>query len=217
MRFGGAAVVLVLLLLGLGSGYLAATQLEPDIVEPGSPEPVSAADPSFPGGGAGVLADPDLAALAADTPLAEAMLGAGEQRIAVPAPIGWSRVELRPGEARWTLPGSPAGTHSVRVHAQPGNIPLTEMVENRRQALRGDPTITDLQIAEPTNSIAMVEATFVRNSYRKVTVIRWINFYGGPMANLEIAWTGRLRDEVGMQALMAQMARDARPIEPDAP
>ena len=202
------------LVLGLGAGYVAARALPPDPVVVSAQAPLPAV-PSFPGADPGVLPDPDLPVLAGDTDLTEAVLGKGDRRTAVPVPSGWQQIDLRPGEARWILPENPPGSYSVRVRVLPGDTSLSRMVDDRRVALRGDPTISQLRLRPEEESTAALAATFVKSGYRKVTLIRWINFHGTAQANLEIAWTGRFSDEDGMRTLLSRMAGDARPAPGD--
>lgn len=211
MKRGGLLIVAAALLLGGVGGYAAAREFPSSPTAVTIQNPVPAEDPAVPQSDAGIVPDPNLDPLSPNLDMAEVPLSTGERAVSVLVPSGWDRHDLRPGEARWTLPDRPPGTHSVRVRIPPDGWKLSRMVNDRREALTGDPTISDLDL-DPDDSSAVITGRFVRNGYRKIMVIRWINFSGARVADLEIAWTGRYRDERGMRGLLTRMAMSARAV-----
>lgn len=213
MRFGGLLIA-VALVLGVGGGFAAARLSPPDPVAAASQEPVPASDPSVPGEDTAVKPDADIPALSPDLELEPAVLvGDDGRRVEVPVPTGWRRNDLREGEARWLLESNPSGSYSVRVHALPGDVSLQAMLEDRHNAWPGDPNITDVRSITVDDDIALLAGDFVHFGYRRIALVRWVSFDGTPMASLEIAWSGRLRDEPAMRALLSRMAADARRLK----
>ena len=210
MRYGGPVAVVALLALGAGGGYVAEHTLpEPVRAEQ---QPVPAASPAHPADD-GVREDPDIPPLDPEVELTEAALGTGRHRVLVPVPVDWERYVLSDDESRWAVPDNLSGTYSVRVKALQGKVPLRRLLADRKASLPGDGSISDLRIIESDESTALLVASFVHveTGFRKVTVVRWLNFHGGATGNLEIAWTGRERDEDGMRRLLARMADGAHP------
>lgn len=216
MRFRGPLVVLAVLGLGVAAGFAASRELGPEPVAVSEQRPVPAEGPSDPLGGTGaVLPDAAVPALAGDLILADERLRDGDKRVVVPVPVGWRRVDLRDGEARWLPPGdTTGGGYSVRVAVIREEVTLREMLLARRDALPGDPNITDIQRLQIDEGTSSLLATIVRDGYRKLLLIRWINLRSDVFADVEIAWTGRLQDESGMKQLLARMASGARSLGP---
>lgn len=214
MRFRGPLVVLAVLGLGLATGYAASHELQPKPMRVSAQRPVPAEDPAYPLGFAGsVLPDSSLPPLQGDLILVDERLKNQDRVATVPVPVGWKRKNLREGEARWIPMKDAVDTgYSVRVHVLKDDIPLRDMMIARAEALPGDPNITDIQRLQTFENTSSLVATIVRNGYRKLLLIRWISFHGDVSADVEIAWSGRIRDEAGMQQLLARMATDARSV-----
>ena len=78
----------------------------------------------------------------------------------------------------------------------------------RPAELRRDDLVSDLRILG--KSFDTLKASFIFQGYRRLTVIRWVSF-GGGLVDLEIAATGRLIDEAGLEALVAKIDQEVRP------
>jgi hypothetical protein len=200
--------VLVLLALGVLGGYAyAGLGLDP-VRSDGAPAPLEAADPALPfTPPEKVNPDADLPPVATDLPVAPARVGSPPDGIVVPAPVGWERTDLPTDEARWSAPGRPIGSYAVRVQVLDRNRSIPQAVAERAAALPLDPLVSDLEVLDQSGDT--LRASFILGGYRKLTIIRWVSFDGG-LVDVEIAATGRLIDQPGLEALVARMATDVR-------
>lgn len=213
-------VLLVLALLGGAGGWAWATQASRPVTSPRAPSPVAAADPALPyTPPEKVRDDSDLPPLDEGLPTHEEKLGpATSEGLVVPVPDGWDRFDFADTvQARWTAPGNPSGSYSVRVHSlADDDRSLIQQVAQRAAALEFDDTITPgtLEVLESSGDTLTVN--YVQDGYRRLQVIRWVSFLGGS-ADVEVAGTGRLVDERGLQELVARIASGVRRQAPRVP
>lgn len=217
MGIRGTLLVLLLLVAG-GAGGWAWAEAGSDVVVSGStPTPVGAADPALPySPPEKVKDDSDLPALGEGLATHEEKLGPDtSEGLVVPVPDGWDRFDFAGTiEARWTAPGNPSGSYSVRVKSLTDDRSLIQQVAQREAGLRFDDSVSALEVLDSSGDTLTV--TYIQDGYRKLQVIRWVSFLGGT-ADVEVAGAGRLVDERGLEELVARIASGVRRQAPLVP
>ena len=198
---------MLLAAIGVAGGYAYADlhASSPDGQGPGAP--AAAASPAYPTTAQlNLKPDSDLPPLAQDVPLVPAKLGPPGTGINLMVPEGWDRINSTNGTvgARWTAPGSPPGSYSVRVTLITTTQNPLAMVAGKIPQLQLDSHLTYLKFLEQTVNTLIF--TYVYDGdYRIEQVDRFVTLTGGP-ADVEIATSGRLIDDPGMRALVDRMA-----------
>jgi len=203
-------LLLLAVLVGGAAGWAYAEEGDEPVVSEVAPTPVAAADPAIPyTPPEKTKPDPALDPLAESLPTHDEKLGAPRNGgVIVPVPNGWARTTFADGrQATWRLPDGPSGGYTFRVQILDENRTVSQKVEVRPRELKTDDLVSDLQILE--RSFDTLKASFIFEGYRRLTVIRWVSFSGG-LVDLEIAATGRLIDEAGLEALVAKIDQEVR-------
>lgn len=216
MGVRGLGLLLLLALVGGAAGFGYAELTSEPAISDAPATPVSAADPAIPYTPPEVVKpDSELPSLPESFSAHDEKLGLpGEGGIVVPVPDGWVRSNLRDSEARWMPPGNPPGSYSVRVAVVDMRRTLSQAVAERAAALPGDPRISHVEILNQAGDT--LRASFILDGYRKLTIIRWLSFDGDGI-DVEIAATGRMIDETGMEALVARLATEVYRQQPHPP
>jgi hypothetical protein len=213
---GIAGLAVVLALVGGLAGYGWAASRSEVVLDEGTPTPVEASGPSVPfTPPEKVNTDSDLPPVPVPIDVATARIGTPKKGgIEVPVPVGWERTDLAGGvQARWAAPGSPDGAYTVRVQVVDEPRSLAQAVAERAAALPLDPRVSDVEILQQSGDTLI--ASFILSGYRMLQVVRWVSFDGGSI-DVEIAGSGRLIDQPGLEALVARMATDVRSQPPRA-
>jgi hypothetical protein len=204
-RATGVAVLLAALGVAGGYAYAGLHASSPDGTGAGAP--AQASGPAYPTTAQlDLLPESDLPPLAEDVPLVPAKLGPPGTGITLMVPEGWDRINATNGTvgARWTAPGNPPGSYSVRVTLVTTTQNPLAMVAGKIPQLKLDTHLTYLKFIEQT--INTLVFTYVYDGdYRIEQVDRFVSLTGGP-ADVEIATSGRLIDDPGMRALVSRMA-----------
>lgn len=203
---GIAGLTVALALLGGLAGYGWAESRSEVALTAGAPTPVEAAEPAVPfTPPEKVNADADLPPVPVSLEVATARIGTPRQGgIELPVPADWERTDLAGSvQARWSEPGSPDGGYSVRVQVVDEPRSLAQAVAERAAALPLDPRVSDVQILQQSGDTLI--ASFILSGFRALQVVRWISFDGSSI-DVEIAASGRLIDQPGLEALVARMA-----------
>lgn len=206
----GTVLLLLTLLVGGAAGWAFAEQGDEPAVSEVAPAPVAAADPAIPyTPPEKTKPDPALDPLAGSLPSHDEKLGSPRDGgVIVPVPNGWARTTFADGrQATWRLPDGQAGGYTFRVQLLDENRTVNQKVTVRPLELQADGSVLDLEILE--TSFDTLKASFIFEGYRRLTVIRWVSFSGG-LVDLEIAATGRLIDEAGLEALVAKIDQEVR-------
>lgn len=202
--------MLLLALTGGAAGWAYADLAAGPRISDAAPAPVRAADPSLPWTPPEkVRDDSELPPVPEQLPVHDAEVGRPrEGGVVVPVPDGWGRTDSVGGlESRWTAPGAPPGSYSVRVQVVDLRRSLAQVVAERAAALPLDPRVSDLEILDRSGDT--LRATYVLDGFRKLQIVRWVSL-DGVGVDVEIAATGRLIDQPGLDALVARMATDVR-------
>lgn len=212
MGVRGLGLLLLLAMVGGAAGFMFAERTNEPRISTASPTPLSAQHPAVPYTPPEVIKpDSELPPLATSLATQDQRLGVGgEGGIVAPIPVGWERIDLREAEARWVPPGNPPGSYSLRVAVVDMRRTLAQVVAERAAALEEDTRISNLDVEEAGDTL---RATFILDGYRKLSVIRWLSFDGNGI-DVEIAATGRLIDEPGLEALVAKVATEVYRQQP---
>lgn len=208
---GVRATVLLLLAVVVGgaAGWAMAERAAEPAISRATPRPV-AADPALPySPPEKVRPNPDIDPLPESLPTHDENVGSPRGGgVVVPVPDGWLRTTFSDrSQAKWSLPDGEAGGYTFRVQILDENRTVAQKVAVRPLELEADRSVSDLEILE--TSFDTLKATFILDGFRRLTVIRWVSF-GGGLVDVEIAATGRLVDEGGMEALVAKIAHEVR-------
>lgn len=207
----GLGLLLLLALLGGAAGWAWAERSSAPTVSRAAPGTPAAADPAVPFTPPEVTKpDADLPPLPVSHSTHDEKLGPagqGEGGVVVAIPNGWDRFDFADGlQARWTAPGNPPGSYSIRVQIVDLPRTLEQMVAARAAELPLDNRISDLDIP-PDQTGDTLRATFIMDGYRRLQITRWLS-YDGNGIDLEISATGRLIDERGLAALVSKVSTE---------
>ena len=214
---GIAGLVVALALLGGLAGYGWAASRSEVTLSGSTPTPVEAAGPAVPfTPPEKVNTDSDLPPVPVTLEVVTARIGTPKKGgIEVPVPADWERTDLTGGlEARWSAPGGPDGAYTVRVQVVDQRRSLAQAVAERAAALPLDPRVSDVEVLQQSGDTLI--ASFILSGYRMLQVVRWVSFDGGSI-DVEIAASGRLIDQPGLEALVSRMATAVRRLPPPPP
>jgi hypothetical protein len=203
-------VALVLLCVGVAGGYAVADRTDDGPARTDDLAPITAVSPAVPTTPAHqVLEDPASAPLVPDLPTHPEVLrlprkGAG---VIAEIPDGWRSSQ---NSATWTFvkDGNPTNTYGLRIQLLFGQRQSTSVVMGARiAALRQaqtDGTMFELEVTDQTDN--SFDATYIDSgSYKRVTTERYVDF-GGDMAYVVVAATGRVVDAEGLRDLVIRTA-----------
>ena len=197
----------LLLAIGVAVGFGASWTLggNPSGTGPAAPVPASPSLPVDPV--PELLPDPDTPPLATGLPLVRQSVGAGDFRMTLPVPEGWSYFENSLNEWQWRPPDQPNFGYVLRVEQVLSNrrsIPWT--LDRRLAELREDESNVEV-LAQTRDSLHF---TFVTANHLRHGYLRWLDLTGSDNAQVEIAVTGRERDDPGMADLIARVGSGVR-------
>ena len=204
MRIRGLQLALATALVGVGLGFGVGTWLEPQPTLLSTALPVPAESPSLPIDPPPViLADPDRPALATQLPSHRETLGSAPYDLSFLIPNGWQEFAIGPAEKRWTLPGNPPTSYSVRVELVISQrITIANLMAQRAEELDGLLGFTIVERTDDTLSFTYVD----ESQHLRLSIVRWVDARGSGTAEAEIAATGRERDAAGLQALVTRIS-----------
>ena len=208
MNWRGTAVLALLLAIGVAAGFGASWSLGQSLSGNGPAAPVPAS-PSLPVDPVPeLLRDPTTPPLPERVPLVRQSVGAGDFRMSLPVPKGWSFSESSLNEWQWHPPGQPDFGYVLRVEQVLSNRRSIEWTLDRRIAeLREDESNVEV-IAQTRDSL---HVSFVSANHLRHAHLRWLDLTGSDNAQVEIAVTGRKVDDPGMADLVARVGAGVRP------
>lgn len=209
MTWRGPAVLALLLALGFGAGFGASLAAGRTPEASGVPTPVVALSPSLPVDPAPeYVADPPVAPLPEDLPMAEGRVGTKPFQHVFPVPEGWLATPNNANETKWTDPANPpAWTYLLRVE-QVGSLNRTveQMLTTRAAELDSE----EEHVEELGRTADSLTFSYVTDQHLRVGIVRWLRPSGSPFAEVEVAVTGREVDLPGMAALVEDVAAGMR-------
>jgi hypothetical protein len=200
-------VLALLLAIGVAAGFGVSWALgeNPSGTGPAAPVPASPSLPVDPV--PELLPDPDTPPLATGLPLVRQSVGAGDFRMTLPVPEGWSYFENSLNEWQWRPPDQPNFGYVLRVEQVLSNRRSIAWTLDRRLAeLREDESNVEV-LAQTRDSLHF---TFVTANHLRHGYLRWLDLTGSDNAQVEIAVTGRERDDPGMADLIARVGSGVR-------
>jgi hypothetical protein len=207
VNWRGTAVLALLLAIGVAAGFGASWVVRQNPMGDGTAAPVPAS-PSLPVDPVPeVLPDPTTPALAAGVPLVPQTVGAGDFRMTLPVPKGWTFSENSLNEWQWRPPGQPDFGYVLRVEQVLSNRRSIEWTLDRRiDELREDEI--NVEVLDQTND--SLHFSFITSNHLRHGHLRWLDLTGSDNAQVEIAVTGRERDDPGMADLVARVGSGIR-------
>ena len=207
MNWRGTAVLALLLAIGVAVGFGASWTLGENPSGGGTAAPVPAS-PSLPVDPVPeLLPDPPTPPLAAGIPLVPQSVGAGDFRMTLPVPKGWSFSENSLNEWQWRPPGQPDFGYVLRVEQVLSNRRSIEWTLDRRiDELREDET--NVEVLDQTRD--SLRFSFITSNHLRHGYLRWLDLTGSDNAQVEIAVTGREVDDPGMADLIARIGSGIR-------
>ena len=207
MNWRGTAVLALLLAIGVAAGFGASWVLGENPSGDGTAAPVPAS-PSLPVDPVPeVLPDPQTPPLEAGVPLVSQSVGAGDFQMTLPVPKGWTFSENSLNEWQWRPPGQPDFGYVLRVEQVLSNRRSIEWTLGRRiDELREDET--NVEVLDQTND--SLHFSFITSNHLRHGHLRWLDLTGSDNAQVEIAVTGRERDDPGMADLIARVGSGIR-------
>lgn len=202
-------VMLALALVGAAAGFAAADLAPEDPTAVGGTAiPVPASSPSIPvDPPARVLPDPPAPPLDPALTYRPATVGGRLFGVTVPVPQGWEKFSLASAENRWTLPGNPDHSYSLRVEMVFGQRQtIAQILAARAADLQSLTEFTVLDRSADTLVFRYIDST----EHARLQILRWIAPRATGTAEVEVAVSGRLVDEEGLQALLDTVASGAR-------
>ena len=207
MNWRGTAVLALLLAIGVAAGFGASWTLGENPSGGGTAAPVPAS-PSLPVDPVPeLLPDPPTPALAEGVPLVAQSVGAGDFRMTLPVPKGWTFSENSLNEWQWRPPGQPDFGYVLRVEQVLSNRRSIEWTLDRRiDELREDES--NVEGLDQTND--SLHFSFITSNHLRHGYLRWLDLTGSDNAQVEIAVTGREVDDPGMAHLIARVGSGIR-------
>jgi hypothetical protein len=207
VNWRGTAVLALLLAIGVAAGFGASWVLGENPTGDGTAVPVPAS-PSLPVDPVPeLLPDPRTPALAEGIPLEPQTVGAGDFRMTLPVPKGWSFSENSLNEWQWRPPDQPDFGYVLRVEQVLSNRRSIEWTLDRRiDELREDESNVEV-LGQTRDSLHF---SFVTSNHLRHGHLRWLDLTGGDNAQVEIAVTGREVDDPGMANLIARVGSGIR-------
>lgn len=203
------AAVIALAAVGALVGYLVGlwSHTDPRHVDKAA-TPLVAASPSAP-------IDPpvkvkpdndDYPPLGVDLKYTDATLGSPPYQIGLKVPEDWEQHDIGPIEKRWTLVDDPDKTYGMRVtQIQTDHQTIAKRLESREKKLAAASDVRDFKVVLRTAD--SLRYTYVdRDGYLRFAIETWVSPFGTSEAEVEIAVTGRMVDEDGLDRLIDHVA-----------
>ncbi|GEP37462.1 hypothetical protein NPS01_11250 [Nocardioides psychrotolerans] len=196
-------VALVLALVGLAGGWAIGSGGEEPPAAIRAAEPVVGESPPFPSDPVvTVLPDPDTPALEPALELHDERMGSKAFGVRLPVPDGWVRTDNILEETKWEPVGAPVNTYLLRVKIISGlRLTVAQALAARRDALMS--AVEELELESQTGDTFV--ATYVNDSYRRLTIERFLSLDGTDAAYVTVAVIGRERDRVGLVDLLERI------------
>jgi hypothetical protein len=200
-------VLALLLAIGVAAGFGASWVFGEGSSGDGRAAPVPAS-PSLPVDPVPeLLPDPRTPPLAEGIPLVPQSVGAGDFRMTLPVPKGWSFSENSLNEWQWRPPDQPDFGYVLRVEQVLSNRRSIEWTLDRRiDELREDETNVEV-LGQTRDSLHF---SFITSNHLRHGYLRWLDLTGSDNAQVEIAVTGREADDPGMADLIARVGSGIR-------
>ncbi|WP_210439187.1 hypothetical protein [Nocardioides xinjiangensis] len=208
MTWRGTAVLALLLVVGAAGGFGASLLAGENPRAEGRAAPVAAASPSLPVDPVpDLLPDPPTPPLAPGLPLERRVVGSGDFRMTLLAPVGWDFSENSLNEWQWRPPDQPDFGYVMRVEQVLSSRRSIDWTLDRRiDELREDESNVEV-LGQTADSLHF---SYVTSNHLRHGYLRWVDLTGSDNAQVEIAVTGREVDDAGMADLVARVGSGIR-------
>lgn len=208
MSWRGLGALLLLAAIGVAAGVAIGVQLRPSVATGGVAVPLPAASPSVPVDPPPSIApDPALPPMGLGLPTHEERVGDRSFGVVVPVPDGWDKFQLGSAEYRWTPPGNPPHTYSVRVeNVFSQRLTIEQIMSGRIADVSPLPGFE----LESQNSDTMIFRYVDETDHERLQMLRWIAPRGSGTAEAEISLVGREADRAGMRDMLDVITNGAR-------
>ncbi len=207
MTWRGPVVLVLLLALGVGTGFGASWALGTNPPGDGAASPL-AATPSLPvDPRPDLFPDPDFPALAPGIELVEQRVGTGDFGLTLEVPAGWRFTTNSLTEWQWRPRAFQTFGYYMRVE---------QVISNRRSIdwtldRRIDELLEDEQsVSIKSQGGGRLHYTYVTSNHLRHGFLTWLDLTGSDNAQVEIAVTGRAADVPGMSELIGRVAGSMR-------
>lgn len=208
-RLGGpriVAAIIVLAVIGTVVGYLAGLWSHDEPTESGKATPLMASSPSAPiDPPIEVKPDNDYPTLGVDLKYVDATMGTPPYRIGLKVPEGWKQNDVNLIEKNWRPEGDEDQTDKTyklrvsQIAAEHQTIP--ERLASREQKLAAASGVREFKVVLRTAD--SLRYTYVdSDGYLRFAIETWVSPFGTTEAEVEIAVTGRMVDEDGLDRLI---------------
>lgn len=208
VNWRGTALLALLALIGAAAGFGASWLVAENPSASGAAAPVPAASPSLPLDPVpDILPDPSTPALPTGLTLVDQSVGVGAFQMTLPVPKDWDFFENSLNEWQWRPPDQPDFGYVLRVEQVLSNRrSIATTLDRRIDELREDESNVEI-LGQTADSLhfSYVTANHLRHGY-----LRWKDLTGSDNAQVEIAVTGRERDDAGMAELIARVGAGIR-------
>ena len=197
-------------LVGALAGYAASSARHQAPTTTDLAEPLAAASPSVPTDPP-VKTVPDsdeYGALGTVLSFVDKRIGAPTDRWNYQVPRGWEPADQQPGGIRWTLPGNPVFTYSMRV-AIINTLPITTAQAARNRMVNVRTLLAYDQLALTDDSLVF---TYVLDQHARYQHSHWLAEPGSGRTAFEITVSGRMRDRAGLDALLEHLVATTRRV-----
>lgn len=209
-------LVLVMLVVGVGAGYVVAEATHEEPVAADRVEPVPAESPAYPTPPAvDVLPDPDTPPLEPGIPTERIRLrtdGGRGQTLFVDQPTGWRRHRLA-DNWHYAVAGNPVNTYTMRVGLTEGLHQSVAVAKAARIAAFEDAVangdLENFTVESQTDDTLI--ATYVADDHVRLTMERWVAFGDSNIASAVGAVTGRMVDRTGLMDLLERTTASMDP------
>lgn len=202
-------MLLALVLVGAAGGWAWAESTSAPRRSGQAPQPVAASGPAYPfTPPEKTRPDPDVDPLSTSLTFHREQFGTPRDGgVVLDVPDGWLRTTLADSrQLTWKPADAPAsGGYIVRLSLTEENRTLEQKVATRPIELEQQEGLTDLEVL--SSSLDTLTASFILQGYRRLTVIRWVSLDGDGLVDVEVAASGRLVDQAGLEALVLEMSQ----------
>jgi hypothetical protein len=204
------AAVAVCLLVGVASGYAASELTRPRPTHASEAAPIEAGSPSVPTVTVStptptgtVLPDPDQYPPLdfGDLSFAEHKIGTSSETWSYEAPTDWRLFDTHDTGYRWTLPGNPDFTYSMRVNPLTVPSSTAALAQARYDAIAGatgNSGATQVEISDHDVALTYVSA----DQHLRYQHTYFISPPGSTTGVFEVTVSGRIRDQQGLDDLL---------------
>lgn len=204
MRRRGPATLAVMLALGAVAGFGASMAVAERPAGGRAATPVVAQSPSLPVDPVPeLLPDPPHPPLAPGLALVRQRVGAGDFRMTLPVPKGWTFSVNSLNEWQWRPPDQPDFGYVLRLEQVLSNRRSIDWTLDRRidELDEDEESLTVLDQTADSLHFSYVLSNHLRHGY-----LTWLDPTGSDNAQVEVAVTGRAVDDAGMADLVTRIA-----------